>query len=85
MVLLGGGEVGVGCSGSSKGRSRRADALRFRVGAEPAAEVKGDGPELEGREESAASLAAERVILEEGEAAAARAPAAGVEAAVAVV
>lgn len=60
-----GGEVGVGCSGSSKGRSRRADALRFRVGAEPAAEVKGDGPELEGREESAASLAAERVILED--------------------
>lgn len=65
LVLRGGGDGGVGWAGSSKDLSRRAEALRFRLGAEPAAGIEGDGPELADGGESAASLAAERVILED--------------------
>lgn len=66
LLALRGGEEGVVCSGSSRDRSRRTGALRFRDGAGPAAGIEDEGPELG---ESAASLAAERVTLREGEAA----------------
>lgn len=56
------GDWGFVSSGTSRGGSRRAWALRFRVGAEPAAGIE-EGPEPADEVESAASLAAERVIL----------------------
>lgn len=62
LLALRGGEEGVVCSGSSRDRSRRTGALRFRDGAGPAAGIEDEGPELG---ESAASLAAERVTLED--------------------
>ena len=62
LVFRGGDEL-FGCPEGSAGRSLRAGALRFREGAEPAAGIAGDGAELEGGGGSAASLAAERVIL----------------------
>lgn len=64
LLFLRGGEGGFGWSGTSTGGSRRAAALRFRDGAGPAAGIEGDGPEADGGE-SAARLAAERVILED--------------------
>lgn len=60
-----GEEEGFDCSGASTDRSRRAGAFRFRFGAEPAAAFAGEGPEPVDGRESAATLAAERVILED--------------------
>lgn len=60
-----GGEEGFDCSGASTDRSRRAGAFRFRFEAEPAAAFAGEGPEPVDGRESAATLAAERVILED--------------------
>jgi hypothetical protein len=53
-----------GCSEESGDRSGRAGVFRLRVGgAEPAAGADGEGAEPTDGGESAASLAAERVIL----------------------
>jgi hypothetical protein len=62
LFALRGGEGGLECPGASVDRSVRAGAFRFRAGAEPAAEMGGEGPELTGGG-SATSLAAERVTL----------------------
>jgi hypothetical protein len=63
LFVLRVGDWGFVSSGTSRDRSRRAWALRFRVGAEPAAGIEEEGPEPADEGESAASLAAERVIL----------------------
>lgn len=61
------GEGGFTWDWVSNDWSRREEALRFcgRDGAEPAAGIKDEGPELADWGDSAASLAAERVTLED--------------------